>query len=234
MNKYIITKNGGHKARDLVGQKFNRLTVIERALNTKSGNAQWKCLCECGNTTVVQSYKLRKGITKSCGCLVVETMKERQSKENSHTIRGNKVVALDASNKQFIFDLDKLELVREHYWYVNKRGYVQRTDGVLLHRFLTKPSDYEVVDHVNHNTTDNRIENLRVCSHTENMRNSRRYSNNTSGRTGVYRYRDKWRVKITVNKKDRHLGVFDTFDEAVKARELAEIKYYKEFTNSKK
>lgn len=234
MSSYVITENGGHKAKDLVGQKFNRLTVIERALNTKSGNARWKCICECGNITVVQSYKLRKGITKSCGCLVVETMKERQSKENSLTIQGNKVIALDANNKQFIFDLDKLELVREHYWYVNKRGYVQRTDGVLLHRFLTKPSDYEVVDHVNHKTTDNRIENLRVCSHTENMRNSRRYSNNTSGRTGVYKYKDKWRVTITINKKDKHLGVFGTFDEAVRARELAEIKYYKEFTNSKK
>ena len=53
-------------------------------------------------------------------------------------------------------------------------------------------------------------------------------------KNGGHRARDKWRVKITVNKKEKHLGVFDTFDEAVKARELAEIKYYKEFTNSKK
>lgn len=54
---------------DMTGQKCGRLTVIKRAENNASGQAMWECLCECGNTVVVQGTKLRNGHTKSCGCL---------------------------------------------------------------------------------------------------------------------------------------------------------------------
>ena len=57
------------KFRDLTGQKFGRLTVIERAENSNFGLVRWKCLCECGNTTIVQSGNLIQGNTKSCGCI---------------------------------------------------------------------------------------------------------------------------------------------------------------------
>ena len=54
---------------DLRGQKFGRLTVIERAENAKDGKVRWLCQCECGNEVVVSSDHLRRGNTKSCGCL---------------------------------------------------------------------------------------------------------------------------------------------------------------------
>lgn len=57
---------------DLTGRKFARLTVIERAKNNKHGQARWKCICDCGNTTVVSGYALRQGHIKSCGCLKIE------------------------------------------------------------------------------------------------------------------------------------------------------------------
>lgn len=53
---------------DEVGSKYGKLTVIEFAGNTKSGDSRWKCLCECGNTTTVARGELRKGSTRSCGC----------------------------------------------------------------------------------------------------------------------------------------------------------------------
>lgn len=56
------------KVVDLVGKKFCKLLVIERALNNVRGRAQWKCICDCGNTTEVASDKLVSGRTKSCGC----------------------------------------------------------------------------------------------------------------------------------------------------------------------
>lgn len=56
------------KAEDLTGQKFNRLTVLERAENTKSGCTRWLCKCDCGNTKIVMSSHLKSGRTKSCGC----------------------------------------------------------------------------------------------------------------------------------------------------------------------
>lgn len=53
---------------DLRGQKFGRLTVIERAENAKCGEARWLCKCACGKEVVVFGNALRSGNTSSCGC----------------------------------------------------------------------------------------------------------------------------------------------------------------------
>lgn len=69
-------------AKDMIGQRFGRLTVVERAENkadgSETGRAMWKCLCDCGNTTIVSGRNLRNGSTKSCGCLLSERQKERK------------------------------------------------------------------------------------------------------------------------------------------------------------
>ncbi|MGT2934251.1 hypothetical protein [Streptococcus catagoni] len=55
--------------KELDGLRFGSLTVINRNQeNSKSGNARWNCICDCGNKTVVIGSKLRSGYTKSCGC----------------------------------------------------------------------------------------------------------------------------------------------------------------------
>ncbi|KRK97834.1 hypothetical protein FD04_GL000806 [Secundilactobacillus odoratitofui DSM 19909 = JCM 15043] len=55
---------------DLSNQRFGRLVVIERASKiAKNGNVCWVCLCDCGNQVIAEGYSLRKGITRSCGCL---------------------------------------------------------------------------------------------------------------------------------------------------------------------
>jgi len=53
---------------DLTGQKFGRLTVIEKA-SIKNKQILWKCLCDCGNEKIVLGNSLKKGLTKSCGCI---------------------------------------------------------------------------------------------------------------------------------------------------------------------
>lgn len=65
---------------DLTGQRFGRLTVIERANTNEKGNAKWLCICDCGKETVVLSKLLRKGTTKSCGCYRSEYWRERLTK----------------------------------------------------------------------------------------------------------------------------------------------------------
>lgn len=69
---------------DITGQKFGRLTVIERAETHYSGLGKykggqavpmWRCICDCGNETTVRGDSLRCGKTKSCGCI-------RRSKEH--------------------------------------------------------------------------------------------------------------------------------------------------------
>ncbi len=61
---------------DLTGQKFGRLTVIERC-GVKDGHAAWKCKCDCGSEKVVNGRNLRNGRTTSCGCLHNEQLVER-------------------------------------------------------------------------------------------------------------------------------------------------------------
>ncbi|WP_246147523.1 alcohol dehydrogenase [Secundilactobacillus folii] len=61
---------------DLTNHRFGRLTVTAFAGSGKNGNAQWKCRCDCGKEVVVDSYLLRKGYTKSCGCLRRERGRE--------------------------------------------------------------------------------------------------------------------------------------------------------------
>jgi len=58
-----------HNFVDLTGQRFGKLTVVARSKNNKRGQARWRCLCDCGNDTVVWSGNLRSGSTTSCGCL---------------------------------------------------------------------------------------------------------------------------------------------------------------------
>ena len=55
------------KALDLTNQKFGLLTAIER-VPSKKGNTYWKCKCDCGKETIVQTGHLRNGSIKSCGC----------------------------------------------------------------------------------------------------------------------------------------------------------------------
>lgn len=66
---------------NLIGEKFGRLTVQEWA-----GNGKWKCLCECGNTILVQTDNLKSGNTKSCGCY----QKEQTSKVNFKDLTGQR------------------------------------------------------------------------------------------------------------------------------------------------
>lgn len=63
---------------DLTGQKFGRLTVIER-YGVRDGHAAWMCECECGNRTVVNGRWLRAGRTTSCGCYHKEMLSERST-----------------------------------------------------------------------------------------------------------------------------------------------------------
>lgn len=79
------------------------------------------------------------------------------------------------------------------------------------------------VDHINGDRQDNRLVNLRLVNNTEHTRNMARPRHNTSGRVGVAPYRKhRWRAYISLGNCHKHLGVYDTFVEAVAARERAE------------
>ncbi len=67
---------------DLTGQQFGRLKVISYAGIDNRGKALWKCECKCGNFIVVAASNLKRGITKSCGCLRLELSSKRMADKN--------------------------------------------------------------------------------------------------------------------------------------------------------
>lgn len=74
--------------KNLVGERFGRLTVIERVQNHIKPNGQpttmWKCKCDCGNTTIVSTGNLKSGNTKSCGCLSIDLITDLGHKSAKH------------------------------------------------------------------------------------------------------------------------------------------------------
>ena len=97
-----------------------------------------------------------------------------------------------------------------------------------------------IVDHIKHieddknSCRDNRKENLRKVTQSKNSMNRRKQRNNTSGTTGVY-YRkneNKWVARIKIMGKEKFLGYFTNYDDAVKARKAAEEIYFGEYSYS--
>ena len=81
------------------------------------------------------------------------------------------------------------------------------------------------IDHINHNRSDNRIENLREVTLQENQKNRSKNKNNTSGVTGIYwiESRKRWRVSISNAGKNNFIGNFKIKEDAIEARKQAEI-----------
>lgn len=76
------------KFKDITGQKFGRLTVIERVEDDKSGLIRWLCKCECGNEKIIRGKDLKYNKIKSCGCLKREITIERNTK---HGLRHTRI-----------------------------------------------------------------------------------------------------------------------------------------------
>lgn len=138
-----------------------------------------------------------------------------------------------------IIDIDDLEEVSKYKWHVKKErhGFLYARNNTVgpLHRFILSLHENDitgkVVDHIDHNTLNNRKENLRICTNQQNVTNSRIPKNNTSGHKGVYWAKDKhkWTAQISINNKTIYLGRYDNIEDAIEAREKATITYYKEY-----
>lgn len=94
----------------------------------------------------------------------------------------------------------------------------------LVWGFVTGAWPEGEVDHINGIREDNRFDNLRIVDRSGNATNTAVRSDNMSGRVGVHFdvARGRWRAQIQKHGNIRHLGRFDTFDEAVAARCAAE------------
>lgn len=95
------------------------------------------------------------------------------------------------------------------------------------------PESGLVIDHVNGNPIDNRIHNLRTCTPQQNSMNSRTPKTSTTGYKGVARLAgyNLYRAHITKNRKQIHLGCFESFEDAKKAYDIAAIELFGQFAS---
>ena len=109
--------------------------------------------------------------------------------------------------------------------YVDGLGYTLHRIAILLATGVYAKTVQ--VDHIDHDRGNNRLNNLRVVSHADNMRNQSLRNTNKTGVTGVsYTTRDRrWVAQIYIDKKNTNLGYFDTLEEAAAVRKAAEIRY---------
>lgn len=134
-------------------------------------------------------------------------------------------------------DLDDIDLIKEYKWAIDGNGYAsysrEKEKTVLMHRLITNCPKDMLVDHINHNILDNRKENLRIVTKSQNLMNRDLGRNNESGCNGVnwFKKSRKWMVRITVDNKIIYLGLYENLEDAIKVRKEAEEKYFGEYKN---
>lgn len=187
--------------------------------------------CKCGNVTSQTRYNILHGIVKSCGCERYKTGRNFYEFYDTY-VAGH----FTTKDEIFYIDLDDYEKVSKYTWFLNKDGYVYtditHSDGkkekILLHRYVTN-FQYEICDHKDRNRLNNRKENLRPATHSQNTWNRNPRRDKVIGVVKPKKDNWKWGAYIIINQKRIWLGSFSTEREAIIARLTAEKQYHGEF-----
>lgn len=167
--------------------------LLKELLEYRNGKLYWKF--------VDIKYQLEMGVAK---------------RERSAKTRNTKYAHKEAGHEFLTTSGTLAHQVR----ILNKSYYTHR----VIYKLLTGEEPL-LIDHINGNPVDNRIENLRSVSNQENARNTKMFNTNTSGHVGVsfMKAASKWEAYIWDNYRKINLGLFKTKEEAVEAREKAQL-----------
>ena len=237
------------KAKDLTGQTFGRLTVLKQVEPAVEPSGQkrlqYLCKCSCGSTVTVRVDNLKKGHTKSCGCLKRERriqlgLFSRNRKINTYEFDGEVGKCYFSNDDSyFLFDVEDYDKIKGYTWYrVDNRveAYYCVSESRVYKTYVSRlvmncPEDL-IVQHKNNDLLDNRKCNLQIGSRAQMIRQLRTPKNNTTGYKGIQRSRPlkdgsyHYKALIGVNGKTHYLGTYKTFEEAYKVRREAEQKYF--------
>lgn len=192
------------KSIDLTGQKFGRLTVVER-IGSKNSSALWLCKCNCGNETKVTTRDLRSGHTHSCGCYGRE-----RSLKAFKDYTDSKFEDFTGLRFGRLTVLKQVDSIDHHFTWLCKCDCGNET--------------IVTANHLRNGDT-------KSCGCMKNKimagMNKKIPTNNSTGVVGVsfHKKTGKYRAYLTVNGKRKHLGMYNTLSEAAEARRIGEIEY---------
>jgi hypothetical protein len=139
-----------------------------------------------------------------------------------------------------LVDDEDADLISKYKWYLSPRKhttYLQThhyVDGkrctLYLHRLIIGAEQGQLVDHKNGNGLDNRRENLRFSTPSQNNMNQKGRSGTSKYKGVSYHTKDKlWAARIKLNRRSTHLGYFKLEEDAAKAYDQAALEYFGEF-----
>lgn len=137
-------------------------------------------------------------------------------------------------NKYALVDDEDFLEVSKHIWHYTNHGYAETkidNKNIRLHRFIMNPSKEKSVDHINFNGLDCRKDNLRICTHRENMYYRRKHCDNTSGYKGVHwdNINKKWYVSIQKDGNKKFGGRYININDAVNAYNIRAKEMFGQF-----
>ena len=182
----------------------------------------------------------------SCGCWQKEKLIKRSKRKirweevDERTVKG---ITNNLGGVEFFIDKEDYDKCKDICWSAQKVDkcktyYIHGKTTYCgnceyIHRFILglDSSNKNVVDHIDHNGTNNKKENLRTVTHSQNAMNMANYKNNGTIHGVNWNEEAKlWIVEIWANKKRIYLGNYDDYEIAVKARKEAEEKYFGEYS----
>ena len=133
-----------------------------------------------------------------------------------------------------LYDSRDQKLISRFTWSLHSKGYAMTTikgKTVLMHRLILGIVDRPEIeaDHRFHNNLDNRRSEIRICTHSENRRNSRKIMKGSSRYKGVYRDRNKYHAQILQGDRVKNLGRFRSEITAAKIYDYHARELFKDF-----
>ncbi len=203
-------------AEDLIGKTFGHLTVVEKLPSDEWRQRRWRCKCDCGGEIILNSPQLRRGIPDHCGC-----QKKVMRSDLAGQVIG-KLTILGPSDKRGPRGKRTVPL-----WECRcECGEIcyKATDT------LTNPDESMCAKCADKVHTEKARANAGFVDGTQlsKIRPGKLSKANTSGVVGVCldKRTGKWRAQIGFKGQKIKLGYFAKFEDAVKARQLAEEKYF--------
>lgn len=220
-----------------IGNTFYSLTVLGLEKNSKN-QVCFICICECGNRRLVRIHDIKHSRIKSCGC-----------KRNyyAHMVNPNTGTIITQARALEVFEYREGMLfwkkrnsnrvvVGKPAISIGRCGY--KRVGVDGFRYLVHQVIFlmhygyipDIIDHIDRDINNNKINNLRPATTTQNNINAIK-PNKSSGCRGVSwsKQKSKWRVTIRHLGKQVHIGFFSNIETAVLAYNNVVKKYHGDF-----